>query len=255
VVVQNSPPAVEVGVSVQFVDLSALTVIDLASIFERFREGFPTAVQVPPLQPITVEPMEPTIQFGNAMELPRMWFCSADNAYIVQLQQNRLGLNWRLIDGDAAAYPGYDAFLDKFREQLDVLLGWLSDGGRAAPLLEAGELFYMNMVPLHVDGGTRRLTEVFSFFRQERQLGIAGFHTIWSEPMQQDYRGHVQVMCGVGHRGNDVPAATAQLSARFSLQECSIGEALSRFDAAHRQIHDVLPYIIEKQFLGPNARL
>jgi uncharacterized protein (TIGR04255 family) len=114
----------EVALTAQF----ARPVIDFAMLglfSERVRKEFPQQQQQPAAQAIEPEtfgqaPSAPSfrIQLGPDVQLPRIWFESADGERLVQLQEDRLTVNWRLQDGDPTDYPRYSRLREIFQAQL-----------------------------------------------------------------------------------------------------------------------------------------
>jgi uncharacterized protein (TIGR04255 family) len=130
-------------------DRPAIDLEVLGLLAGRLKADFPTQQQQPPLPPMqeaTGQPGPPQfeVQFG-AMPMPRTWFSSPDGHRLVQVQSDRLVLNWRRLEGDEP-YPRY-VFL---RDLLSQLLGKLTEVFEAAktevPAVNFSELSYINEI-------------------------------------------------------------------------------------------------------------
>lgn len=144
-----NPPVAEVALSAQFaadtVDLEALGLFA-----HRVRPDLPVRQQQPVVARMVETfdtlplPAEIEIRFDSPMTLPRTWFLSEDGVQLVQLQHDRLTLNWRELD-QTVEYPRYE----ELRERFAALLATLDDcvreaGGTAA--IDLCEVTYVNPV-------------------------------------------------------------------------------------------------------------
>src|SRR5687768_12321700 len=78
----------------------------------KVRRQFPGLERQPPLPPMSEtfdqRPGLPSInvQFSDPASLPRLWLVSQSGEELVQLQHDRLSLNWRRV-GTSTSYPRY----------------------------------------------------------------------------------------------------------------------------------------------------
>lgn len=143
------PPVVEVALSAQFppetVDEEALGLFA-----HQVREQLPTRQRQPVVpameETFGVVPALPTFEIHLDMpaNLPRTWFLSSDETYLVQLQHDRLTLNWRELQ-PAVEYPRYDQLRDTFQQYLARLVTALRKVANAPPA-NLVEVTYVNMV-------------------------------------------------------------------------------------------------------------
>ena len=121
----------------------------LAQFWPTIREAFPKIERQPGLPPLGEEFSDapPTAQFYFGEPPARYWFVSEDDSRLVQIQPDRLLLNWRRRP-DGAEYPGYDQMRTTFLETYDRLL---SVYGQAAPVVDWTEVTYINH--LNADDG------------------------------------------------------------------------------------------------------
>lgn len=75
----------------------------------------------------------------------RVWFMSADQRYVLQLQRDRLHFNWRRTD-DSDVYPRFDAVYAGFERQLAAFQAFAAEFGPVR--VQVFELTYVNVIPL-----------------------------------------------------------------------------------------------------------
>jgi uncharacterized protein (TIGR04255 family) len=96
----------------------------------------------------------PTAQFPfpvvvGAPFQPRMWFVSADDVSLIQLQSGRLFFNWR--GGlQPNAYPHFDAVQAEFLKALDELETLSMSEGIGELIINQCEVIYVNPLPVLV---------------------------------------------------------------------------------------------------------
>jgi uncharacterized protein (TIGR04255 family) len=143
------PPVAEVALSVQFppdtVDVEALGLFGRA-----VRRELPVR-QRQPIAPPMVEtfdlvPLPQTIEIHleGPTSLPRTWFLSEDGVQLVQLQHDRMTMNWRELDRDVD-YPRYVKLRERFEEILRHLTDALDELGQPHPV-NLCEVTYVNPV-------------------------------------------------------------------------------------------------------------
>lgn len=143
------PPVEEVALSAQF----APETFDVEA-FGRFatevREELPERQRQPVLPPVR-ESFE-RITAAPSMEIrlepptahPRMWFLSSDGVQLVQLQHDRLTLNWREAE-QGVEYPRYSRLRERFHELLTRLTVGLEEVGREYEV-NLCEVTYVNTI-------------------------------------------------------------------------------------------------------------
>lgn len=146
----EDPPVAEVALCFQFTP-NVVDIDVLASFSERMRPTLPVRQLHPVAPPITERfdlPTVPTFEFrlDQMAALPRVWFISEDGIQLVQLQHDRLTLNWRELH-TGAPYPRYDQLRERFSETLSLLRDCLEGLGRPSPGVTLAEITYVN----HVD--------------------------------------------------------------------------------------------------------
>ena len=143
----NAPPLIEVVHGVQFRPIP-MNITHPGLFFLLVRERYPHAQQVPPLPP-TPDPAGPIgsmsfgLRFGGSEELPRSWFISEDDAMLIQLQPDRLLLNWRRGSANAE-YPHFEAVADEFSRIYRLFSEFCSTEGLGSIEPTRCEMTYVN---------------------------------------------------------------------------------------------------------------
>ena len=146
------PPVAEVTLSVQFDPLDALHAAHIGRIWDRWADSYPRHEEHDELGPmpdeVTAVPLEAGVVFKitDSTPLPRTWFLDGVGEHIVQVQRDRLVLNWRRQDN--GGYPHYTELLPQFRTVFETFEGFASehDLGRVMP--NQCQVTYLNPIPL-----------------------------------------------------------------------------------------------------------
>ncbi len=154
----ETPPVVEVALSVAFDPLPGLGLIALGDLWAtQFRDVFPTVQEHPPYT-MPVEPLEGAMprslfsfQVNETPPLPRLWFLSATGSELVQVQRDWLARNWRKVDG-SGDYPRYAAMRSSFGDALTRLEAYARDRGFGEVRPTQVEITYVDHIEGHSDG-------------------------------------------------------------------------------------------------------
>ena len=141
------PPVIEVVHGVRFRRLD-LTIAHPGQFHALLRDRYPRVQTVPAL------PAEREFFGGSRFpvfrlemplmaELPRAWFVSADNTMLIQLQQDRILVNWRSNAGQGI-YPHYSAISERFKEIYRIFTTFVADAGLGDLAAELCEMTYIN---------------------------------------------------------------------------------------------------------------
>ena len=151
----ENPPVVEVAISLQFKPLELLRAAHFGILWERLRrEGFSRTEDHGELEP-AFEDFDAKLSgkvgirfqtFDDAPPLPRIWFLNQDQSELLQVQRDRLIVNWR--QGAAShSYPRYVRIIERFKSALEIF----QDFGRAENLggvvPTQCEVTYVNHMP------------------------------------------------------------------------------------------------------------
>lgn len=143
----DAPPVVEVVLGVQFRPLFGLRPIELGPLREAWRPTHPV-VQEQPLLPPAIEapaggPRVAQFVVGPALNT-RVWFLSEDTSSLVQLQHDRLTVNWRQVA--STAYPRYPAVRASFAERSADLSRFVDEHALGRLSVTQAEVTYINAI-------------------------------------------------------------------------------------------------------------
>jgi uncharacterized protein (TIGR04255 family) len=149
-----SPPVAEVSVGVVFSPRPDLLIAHIGDFWSLIRDQYPRSEHAQLVLGEGEAPVQD--RFGNW--LPRVWFLSEDNCMLVQIQQDRLYVNWRATDIDAT-YPRFPTVKSLFVSRVAELTG-------APPVPVRVELSYTNFISVgEAVRSTADLSKVLKDFR------------------------------------------------------------------------------------------
>jgi len=146
----RKPPVAEVALSVQFQPIPGFGFPHMGLLWAEFKKELPVVQQHPPL-PRTVEdfgvPVGPRITLEAGMmqgfPSPRVWFLDKAGAELVQVQNDRLVVNWRKVD-DGLQYPRYNTVRARFDEAIAKFRRFLRDHDFPDMAPDQCEVTYVN---------------------------------------------------------------------------------------------------------------
>lgn len=148
----SRPPVTEVALAAYFLPLDGFTHLDLGLLREAWRAKYPEVEEQPELAPVGLEVegydealQFPMFGFDNRPRWPRSWFLNAERDRLVQLQRDRLIVNWRRTDSDTL-YPHYDEIKPAFTEALSDLNAFVVRTTGATLTPTQYEVAYVNQV-------------------------------------------------------------------------------------------------------------
>jgi uncharacterized protein (TIGR04255 family) len=147
----DQPPVAEVALSVQTAPNAGLHAAHMGAFWDaNLRDDYPLT-QDQPAAPPSIESFEnvswtPTVMFGLGVPTGRQWYLSPDQTRLVQLQNDRLVLNWRRLESDD--YPHYDQLRAELERVASLLSGFLEQRDlQRQPVVQA-EVTYINQIPV-----------------------------------------------------------------------------------------------------------
>jgi len=164
----DRPPVVEMAIGVQFRPLDGLRGLALGPLREAWRAEYPNIEEQPALAPAlegTPELAQQRLQLGLAPLPPvRQWFLSASGAELVQVQPDRLLVNWRADDELPTKYPRYPHMREIFERRFSDLAQFTISEGLGELEVSQAELTYINVIEATIDdlGRVDRLLEGWS---------------------------------------------------------------------------------------------
>jgi uncharacterized protein (TIGR04255 family) len=139
----DDPPVTEVALGIQFAPVPALTSPRGGRLWDAWAQDYPKVVEQPPLTP-----QPPIGQQGAWLQLgvagSRMWFMDPSEDHVVQLQNDRLIVNWRRASG--APYPRFTEIRDRFKRSLDDVNAVTNEIIHRSIAVEQIELSYINVI-------------------------------------------------------------------------------------------------------------
>lgn len=146
----TKPPVIEVVISVEFVPLAELNVVQLVQISEQWRDTYPLVTPQPPILSV---PPPGSMLSGVGISINdtnvRLWLTDESGHELLQLQNDRLVLNWRRQEDPDATYPSYKQLREVFAQRWEEFVGRLPTGARLRPL--TAEVTFVNKLEA-VDG-------------------------------------------------------------------------------------------------------
>jgi uncharacterized protein (TIGR04255 family) len=245
----------EVVLTVQF-DRDLVDLDVLAAFTNVVREELPGMERQPVMPPVResfdVPQMPPQfeITIDPSYSLPRTWFISSDGTQLVQLQPDRLSLNWRRL-GDASRYPRFRNLRKDFRRYLATLQQCVSERSTMPIQVNMSEVTYVNPIEVSMPpqgGGHPPLSSILNRIRPRPRAAFlphvedAQFQTRWRIPGSEigvDGRpaGRLYFTASPGLKPPDgVPIYVVTLTGRVLPAGESERAALDAMDVAHRWV-------------------
>ena len=239
------PPLDEVALDLQFSSLP-IKAAELGAFRSLIADEYPYSLDVPPLLPSFETEGSPPIppfalNVGGGL-LPRSWFISADDEHVVQLQADRLIINWRLRP-NGGIYPRYPEVRQRFVTAHEALTVFVHRHGYPDIMPNQCELGYFNKIPLPAGAGwgdVHALLKGFSINSMQPEVeGFSDCH-LSLRRLIQNQSGHgfrrLQVECRPIQIGIDQKAWALNLTVKGRPSQPDLGSALSFFDTAHAEI-------------------
>ena len=232
------PPVAEVALAIHFAEDSPRTTAQIGALWSKLlRDRYPLS-QDQPLAPPQLEdftnstdgaPMFASLFIGSPVG-SRSWFLTEDQTNLVQVQKDRIVLNWRRMEQDA--YPRYPAL----REELVRILGLLATEGSDFnfwPLVPTQvEVTYINQVS-HEFLGRPILNSVR--FEWPEWFGVVGapqLQQVFASSSIDGCPSRLYVSLGVGNAGK----LQLDLTCRSQVRAGELDQALALLDDAHDRI-------------------
>jgi len=144
------PPVVEVAISVHFDELGGFQPVHFGLLYERLKDRYPKTEYHAPVGP-TIELFDAkggpnvALRFDTSLPVGRCWYLNDTGTELLQVQPDRVTLNWRKLDKDIQ-YPHYDSLRSRFAKELELVLALFEehDLGTFQPL--QCELTYVNHI-------------------------------------------------------------------------------------------------------------
>jgi uncharacterized protein (TIGR04255 family) len=206
----RNPPIHEVVCGLQFRPLALFQAPHYGLFWQTIRKDFPNCRTVAPIggNPSLIAPQEIEVSFHVGSVMPRVWFISADNSCLVQLQQDRFLFNWRAGDG-RNRYPRYPYVIRRLQKLFGKFQDFLRDNELGEVSLLGTELSYINHVTTEDLGAA---FPDFSWRHDKRYLPPADAFNFQTNHVMNDGWLHVAIMSA--KTGDGKPFVRFDLTAR-----------------------------------------
>lgn len=132
------PPIVEAVIGFEFAPIAGLGMRGLSDFYERVKGNYPVLEEQVLFQPAELGPFA-------AVPSPRFWMTREDQSDLVQLQADRLLLNWRRREG-GSDYARYANQRQELERLVGTLEGLVNDRGFQQPIPLWAEATYVNRI-------------------------------------------------------------------------------------------------------------
>lgn len=140
------PPVVEAYCGIYFRDLLRMMAPQVGLFWQAIRTEFPGTQTHPVLPPLFTSDLQQAFIIKTlGGTIPRTWFVSEDQTMLVQLQGDRLILNWRK-NTDANEYPRFQALKQEFLEIVQKFEQFVKSELSSALTVTGIELGYVNAI-------------------------------------------------------------------------------------------------------------
>lgn len=141
----TTPPLNEVALGCRFVPVPGLTLPLIGAFWASRQDEYPLTEHAAPVADesgnLQVDPV-------TGVPWPRLWMSSLDKTRLLQLQMDRVLVNWRRIS-DGNVYPRYPDLLSSFKRVFVAFKEFVAANCNGAELLVTGcELIYINHISL-----------------------------------------------------------------------------------------------------------
>lgn len=140
----QNPPLNEVVFGVWFSNVN-WSITHYGKYHSVIAESYPTTTTVNPIAPPGSLGL-PTagLKFLTSPELPRVWYEGKDPAFILQIQPDRMLVNWRKRSDSKTEYPHFDFLFKRFTDEWEKFTKFCSSEKIGTPVIAGFDLTYIN---------------------------------------------------------------------------------------------------------------
>lgn len=143
----ENPPVVEVALGIQFDPLVKLNPIEIGRLSEIWRKDFPDNLEQPALPHLFGSNMSipPSIQIAIGQSPRRYWFLNKTGDHLIQLQNDRMIVNWRKITKDLS-YPRYWSIKEMLKTKFEDFNQFVKKNALGEIKIDRIEAAYVNLI-------------------------------------------------------------------------------------------------------------
>jgi uncharacterized protein (TIGR04255 family) len=241
----DAPPVAEVALSIQTTPVPRLQTADMSVFWDRFLRADYPHTQDQPAAPLTIERFDgdallPSVVFGFGPPLGRQWYLSEDQTRIVQLQNDRLIVNWRRLGSQG--YPHYRILREDIERIARQWSEYLEVEGFQAQNVVQAEVTYINQMAVEEPlSSPSDLGALFAALQPAwpAQMGRPELvqleqRFVVDAPGEKQARMYLAVAPAILHTGQS--GLTLNLVVRGAPADTSLAGVLAWLDFAHNQI-------------------
>ena len=245
------PPVVEVALAVEFEQPVKFRSLNLGRLADAWSDGWPLVEERPTLPSMKSDDDDDVLDnlqnalFGLAEPPPRLWMQNHDGDQVVQLQHDRLVVNWRK-SGSGDEYPRYITVRAQLQDAWQRLVAVCAELDLDEPAPSICEIQYVNHIASAYGWTSPKDTELLmvpwrglgdSAFFAVNHLSQFSVHCHFPE----DREGWLTIDCWTSHSSPDdpddySPLMSLKLTARGEAESADFASALEFLDVAHRWI-------------------
>jgi uncharacterized protein (TIGR04255 family) len=228
----EQPPVIEVAVGVHFLQLPGLNTVAMVRLADTWASRFPKIEEQPILPPVAIAGAQ-IISFQIQTSSPqiRLWLESNDGTILVQIQHDRLLLNWRKLDTNDP-YPRYRRLRNDFSELWAQFANYIAAGDYGVLQPSIAEVAFFNRIPVASPSNASAVVAALNpQWSLDNQFGVSlqmerGITDVVGEP-----HGNQSVALGYRH---DIGALQMEISSRVGIGAGNSSAILEALDDAHR---------------------
>ncbi|MGG7105100.1 TIGR04255 family protein [Rhodococcus sp. 24CO] len=228
----SAPPVIEVAMGIEFVPIPGLTTIKLVELHRMWESEFPQVQEQPALQPSNM-PIESGLRFNVGIPPIRLWMISASDDLLLQIQNDRIILNWRRTPGNE--YPRYATLREKYASIWSAFSSEVSRLGIGDLAPVTAEVSFVNRVEESNSMAGLSIENVVSTISPTSILSAASDSVlniripIWEGECEVGQQTVVAAFAQMPSR-----TVTLDLAARIRVEGMESSAITSALDAAHR---------------------
>lgn len=242
------PPLAEQAISIVFEPIQGFRIVDYGLFWSEIAADFPNVATEAPLEaPIeefeSVRPSQVSFKLHLAPPIPRAMFRNQTNGELVQLQNDRFGLNWAKIADQE--YPRSEPLMARFRILYEKFSQYVERQSLGPLVLRQCELTNLNVIPVSDFGNS------YSDFSKAFRVDAVDFDLPYLQPEMfersrqlriNDSKGnplgrlHMTIAPVISNVDN-TQAFRFELTARSAPKIQSLEDALGFFDVARNAIN------------------